>query len=76
MDRTPASRVKAVTAIRIRTSPFDAKGLRTVRNVGGTITAIASRQWPTNIAAAGQGIGPPFENARSIDAVVLRLGDR
>ena len=47
--------------------------LRTVRNVGGIITAIASRQWPTNIAAAGQGIGQPFENARRIDAVGLRL---
>ena len=47
------------------------KGLRTVRNAGGIIIAIASRQWPTNIAAAGQGIGPPFENARSIDAVVF-----
>ena len=50
-----------------------ATGLRTVRNVGGIITAIASRQWPTNIAAAGQGIGQPFENARRIDAVGLRL---
>jgi hypothetical protein len=54
-------------------SPFGAKGLRTVRDVGGIITAIASRQWPTNIAAAGQGIGQPFENARRIDAVGLRL---
>src|SRR6187549_161360 len=57
----------------MRTSPFGAKGLRTVRDVGGIITAIASRQWPTNIAAAGQGIGQPFENARRIDAVGLRL---
>ena len=69
----PAVWVKVATAIRIRTSPFGANGLRTVRNVGGIITAIASRQWPTNIAAAGQGIGQPFENARRIDAVGLRL---
>ena len=68
----PAVWVKVATAIRMRTSPFDANGLRTVRNVGGIITAIASRQWPTNIAAAGQGIGQPFE-ARRIDAVGLRL---
>ena len=57
----------------MRTSPFGAKGLRTVRDVGGIITAIASRQWPTNIAAAGQGIGQPFENARRIDAVGLSV---
>ena len=69
----PAVWVKVATAIRMRTSPFGAKGLRTVRDVGGIITAIASRQWPTNIAAAGQGIGQPFENARRIDAVGLRL---
>ena len=69
----PAVWVKVATAIRMRTSPFGANELRTVRNVGGIITAIASRQWPTNIAAAGQGIGQPFENARRIDAVGLRL---
>jgi hypothetical protein len=57
----------------MRTSPFGAKGLRTVRDVGGIITAFASRQWPANIAATGQGIGQPFENARRIDAVGLRL---
>jgi hypothetical protein len=57
----------------MRTSPFGAKGLRTVRDVGGIITAIASRQWATNIAAAGQGIGQPFENAGRIDAAGLRL---
>jgi hypothetical protein len=57
----------------MRTSPFGAKELRTVRNVGGIIIAIASRQWPTNIAAAGQEIGQPFENARRIDAAGLSL---
>jgi hypothetical protein len=68
-DRMPAiSTVKAVTAIRMRTSLFGAKGL----NVGGIIIAIVSRQRPTNIAAAGQGIGQPFENARRIDAVGKR----
>ena len=70
-DRMPAVWVKVATAIRMRTSPFGANGIRTVRNVGGIITAIASRQWPANIAAAGQGIGQPFENARRIDAVGL-----
>jgi hypothetical protein len=63
------STVKAVTAIRMRTSLFGAKGL----NVGGIIIAIVSHQRPTNIAAAGQGIGQPFEYARRIDAVGLRL---
>jgi hypothetical protein len=57
----------------MRTSPFGAKGLRTVRDVGGIIIAIASRPRATNIAATGQGIGQPFENARRIDAVGLRL---
>lgn len=60
----------------MRTSPFGAKGLRTVRNVGGIITAIASRQWPTNIAARGQVLcRRPCENARGINAVV-RAGVR
>src|SRR5262249_37761461 len=68
-DRMPASPVEAATAIRMHTSPFGAKGLRTVHNVGGLVTAIASRQLATNIAAPGQGFGRPFENARSIDAV-------
>jgi len=68
----PASPVKAATAIPMRTSPFDVKGLRTVHNVGGIVTAIASRQRPTNIAAAGQEFGRPFANARSSDAVTTR----
>src|SRR5262245_64436333 len=68
-----AHEVKGATAIRIRTSPFGAKVLRTVRDVGGIITAIESRQGAANIAATGQGIGQPFENARRIDAVGLRL---
>ena len=62
------STVKAVTAIRMRTSVFGAKEL----NVGGIIIAMVSRQGPTNIAAPGQGIGQPFENARSIDAVWIK----
>src|SRR5262245_50720852 len=60
----PASPVRAATVIRIRTSPFGAKGLRTVHNVGGIATAIASHQGAANIAAVGQGIGQLFENAR------------
>ena len=59
----------------MRTSPFGAKELRTVRNVGGIITAIASRQGATNIAGTGQGIGQRFENARRIEAVGSRLID-
>jgi len=71
-DRMPASPVKVAPATRMRMSPFDAKGPRTVQDVGGIVIAIVSRQWPTNIAAAGQGFGRPFENARSIDAAVFR----
>ena len=69
----PAFPVKAATAIRMRTSPFGAKGPRTVRDVGGIITATAGHQGAANIAATGQGIGQPFEDARRTDAVGLRL---